>query len=106
MTEEQVFLAALELADPEDRSTYLDKACGGDAQFRRQVDELLAAHSRTGAFLDQPLGQQMEAGSSTPSSENTVDLLAQRGGEAGADQEHPEEEPDDLGFLKPSPRPE
>jgi WD40 repeat protein/serine/threonine protein kinase len=54
VTEEQVFLAALELADPAERAAYLDRACGGDAAFRRQVEALLAAHFRSGEFLDSP----------------------------------------------------
>jgi predicted ATPase len=66
MTEEQVFLAALDLTDPADRAAYLEKACGGDVAFRRQVEELLAAHFRTGAFLDVPVGKQLEAGLATP----------------------------------------
>jgi WD40 repeat protein/serine/threonine protein kinase len=54
VTEEQVFLAALELADPAERAAYLDRACGEDATFRRQVEALLAAHFRSGTFLDSP----------------------------------------------------
>src|SRR5947207_2718628 len=40
MTEEQVFLAALDLANPADRTAYLEKACGGDVEFRRPVEVL------------------------------------------------------------------
>jgi WD40 repeat protein/serine/threonine protein kinase len=54
VTEEQVFLAALELTDPAERAAYLDRTCGGDATFRRQVEALLAAHFRSGTFLDSP----------------------------------------------------
>jgi hypothetical protein len=71
MTEEQVFLAALNLTDPADRATYLEKACGGDVAFRRHVEELLAAHFKTGAFLDVPVGKQLEAGLAT-----SVDLTS------------------------------
>ena len=49
VTEEQVFLAALDLPDAAARAAYLDEACGGDAEFRRQVEALLAAHFRSGA---------------------------------------------------------
>jgi tetratricopeptide (TPR) repeat protein len=36
---------------PEARATYLDAACEGDADLRRQVERLLAAHDRAGDFL-------------------------------------------------------
>jgi tetratricopeptide (TPR) repeat protein/serine/threonine protein kinase len=52
--EEEVFLAAVELADPAERAAYLDRACGTDAGFRRKVEALLAAHFRSGEFLDSP----------------------------------------------------
>jgi hypothetical protein len=102
MTEEQVFLAALELADPADRTVYLDKACGGDVTFRRQVEELLAAHFKSGAFLDEPLAQQMGAGSSISIGENTVSVHSNLGGDAVADEKKADEEADDLHFLQPS----
>ena len=35
MTEEEAFLGALDLDDPADRTTYLDRACGGDGAMRR-----------------------------------------------------------------------
>jgi serine/threonine protein kinase len=106
MTEEQVFLATLELADPTDRSTYLDKVCGGDAGFRRQVEELLAAHFKSGAFLDEPLAKQMGIGSSISTGENTVSVHANLRGDVVADETKPDEESDNLHFLQPSSRPD
>ncbi|HEY7311294.1 MAG TPA: protein kinase [Gemmataceae bacterium] len=102
MTEEQVFLAALELTGPADRTAYLDKACGGDVAFRRQVEELLTAHFKTGEFLDQPLGNQIGAGWSMPISDNTVSVHTNQGSDAVADETKPDEEPNDLYFLQPS----
>ena len=40
-----VFTDALDRTDPADRAAYLDRACGGDADLRRRVEELLAAHA-------------------------------------------------------------
>jgi len=40
---EDIFLAAVEKATPEERAAYLDKACRGDAELRRRVERLLAA---------------------------------------------------------------
>jgi serine/threonine protein kinase len=106
MTEEQVFLAALELADPAERTAYLDQACGTDVEFRRQVEELLAAHFKAGAFLDEPVAEQMAAGSASPCTENTVELHAEREGDVVTAEKKPDEEPKDLAFLQPSGRPD
>ena len=106
MTEEQVFLAVLDLADPADRAAYLDRACGADREFRRQVEMLLAAHFKTGEFLDKPVGKQMAAGSASPCNDNSAGPDANLGADAVADEKKPDEEADDLYFLQPSPRPD
>jgi WD40 repeat protein len=51
---EQIFFAALELADPAERQAYLDRACGADAGLRQRVERLLAAHPNVGRFLEPP----------------------------------------------------
>src|SRR3954465_445031 len=48
----EIFLEAANLSDPAARSAYLDRACGGDAALRQQVEALLAAHAGTGRFLE------------------------------------------------------
>ncbi len=63
MTEEQAFQAALDLPDEAARAAYLDKTCGEDAAFRRQVEALLAAHFKSGEFLDVPAAEQGQADS-------------------------------------------
>src|SRR5579871_3871640 len=52
MDEEAIFITALEMASADRRAAYLDQACAGDADLRRQVEELLAAHEQAGNFLD------------------------------------------------------
>ena len=44
MTERSVFLAALDIDDPQARAAYLERACAGDPGLRGQVERLLAAH--------------------------------------------------------------
>ncbi len=39
---------------PEDRSPYLEQACAGDAELRREVEDLLAADARAQDFLAKP----------------------------------------------------
>src|SRR5438067_1022175 len=51
----EIFADALELPAPADRGALLDRACGGDAELRRQVEALLAAHARAGSFLAAPV---------------------------------------------------
>jgi eukaryotic-like serine/threonine-protein kinase len=54
MTERTAFMEALEIADEHQRSEFLDRACGGDAQMRASVEELLKAHSGPGPFMERP----------------------------------------------------
>ncbi|MFM7058872.1 MAG: WD40 repeat domain-containing serine/threonine protein kinase [Planctomycetota bacterium] len=49
---EAIYLAAIERSDPVDQAAYLESACSGDAELRRRVDALLAAHPRVGRFLE------------------------------------------------------
>jgi formylglycine-generating enzyme required for sulfatase activity len=106
MTDEEVFLAVLDLADPADRTAYLDKACGGDVESRRRVEELLAAHFKTGAFLDEPVGKQFEAGLATPINDNSLTSQPTLVAAAAAGGKKPDEGPDELHFLQPSSRPD
>jgi tetratricopeptide (TPR) repeat protein len=56
----EIFHAALD-HEPSERAAFLEAACGGDADCRREVEELLAAHASDGV-LDHPV---------TPASEPT-----------------------------------
>lgn len=56
----EVFQAALARAS-EQRAAFLDDACGGDAELRREVDSLLAAHEAAGGFLSSPIGLDSDA---------------------------------------------
>ena len=67
----EIFFAALDKESPEDLSRYLDEACGGNAQLRERVEQLLRAHHQAGQFLsseaaaeatlDQPPTEQVGA---------------------------------------------
>jgi RNA polymerase sigma factor (sigma-70 family) len=50
----EIFADALEKAEAAERAAYLSQACGNDAQLRQQVEALLQAHEKAGAFLEQP----------------------------------------------------
>jgi tetratricopeptide (TPR) repeat protein len=51
---EAIFQAALEKGSAEERAAYLDQACQGDSDLRRQVERLLNAQHQLGSFLEQP----------------------------------------------------
>src|SRR5262245_29360941 len=54
MNERDIFHAALEIADPAQRSGYLDNACAGDAALKRHIEGLLAMPAQLGNFLEPP----------------------------------------------------
>src|ERR1043165_3546428 len=51
--EKTVFVEALEIADPGQRSQFLDKACGVDRALREQVEKLFALSQNAGDFFNQ-----------------------------------------------------
>jgi hypothetical protein len=54
MNERDLFLAAIEITDPAERTAYLDQACDGNQELRAQVEELLKTHAETSQFLETP----------------------------------------------------
>ena len=52
LPDEALFEAALNCRTPAERAAYLDRACAGQPELRRQLEVLLAAHDRSGAFLE------------------------------------------------------
>jgi serine/threonine protein kinase len=54
-----LFLAALARA-PASRSAFLDEACGGDGELRRELESLLAAHEDAGHFLSTPVRPDLD----------------------------------------------
>src|SRR5574342_170554 len=73
---ETLFAAALDLPATE-RAAFLDRECTGDAELRREVESLLAAHTAAGTFLDQPARELQTVAS------DTQDILSP--GEGGAE---------------------
>src|SRR3989442_43437 len=51
---DQVFAAALEIAEPAPRLAYLQQACGGGDELCHEGETLLAAHQQAGTFLEEP----------------------------------------------------
>ncbi|HWS87537.1 MAG TPA: protein kinase [Pyrinomonadaceae bacterium] len=49
----QLYETALELA-PEERTSFIDRACGADEELRREVESLLEADEMAGDFINKP----------------------------------------------------
>jgi serine/threonine protein kinase len=111
MNEQSVFLAALDIADPAERAEYLRRACGGDAALQRRVTALLAAHERSGEFLDVPALRQLAAADAPDHAPADAAPSAERSTHsAGAESETAAGPPGlpkeiDLSFLQPSSKP-
>jgi tetratricopeptide (TPR) repeat protein/serine/threonine protein kinase len=55
MSERDLFIAALQIAPPQERSAWLDRECGGDAALRQRIDVLLQAFDKAGSLLESPV---------------------------------------------------
>src|SRR5262245_2922653 len=51
---DSILAAAVEIDDIVERGVYLQRACVGDADLRRRVEELIENHFRAGSFLESP----------------------------------------------------
>jgi eukaryotic-like serine/threonine-protein kinase len=50
---DKLFHSALERA-PEERAAFLDEACAGDQQLRKEVEDLITANEQSGSFIEKP----------------------------------------------------
>src|SRR5262245_5618749 len=62
MSERDIFIAALQQEDPAQRRAYLDGACAGQPELRRQVEDLLRLHEGAGSFLERPAAEPAATG--------------------------------------------
>ena len=92
-TIDQIFWEASPLTSPAERSAYLDRACEGDTELRRQVESLLEASSRADRFLETPaIGQLGAAFAENPEGETRSFPASQ-------------ERDESLSYLQPSEKP-
>jgi serine/threonine protein kinase/tetratricopeptide (TPR) repeat protein len=69
MSERDIFIAALQQADPAQRRAYLDEVCAGQPDLRRQVEHLLRLHEGAGSFLEKPAADSATIGASPTTAE-------------------------------------
>jgi serine/threonine protein kinase len=70
---EALFLAAAEIVEPQERTAFLTRECGGDRALRERVEGLLASHEGAGDFLE----------ASAPSTEMEAEFARLKPEEAG-----------------------
>jgi serine/threonine-protein kinase len=58
----EAILRASLSCEPAQRDAFVAQACGDDAALRLEVESLLAAHDRTGDFLDRPAAEHLATG--------------------------------------------
>ncbi len=51
----ELFVAALELPDPQARQAFLDRECAADTDLRQRLEALLKAHENPASVLERPL---------------------------------------------------
>ena len=64
--------------DPAHRDAFVEQACGDDEEIRHEVASLLAAHDRTGAFLDRSAAEQFIGASGAALTARLATALAGR----------------------------
>ena len=75
MREREIFIAALQRDDPQDRKVYLEEACGADAGLWDRVQALLGAFDRAGSFLLDPAAKLGATGDFVPSRGNGMEMI-------------------------------
>jgi hypothetical protein len=99
MTEETIFLAALERANPAEQAAYLDAACAGDPALRQRVEALLRSHADPDSFLDRPALARQAGGNA--GAHRTTELWAAGKPPVGG----PAADDEPLAFLAPGREP-
>jgi serine/threonine protein kinase/mono/diheme cytochrome c family protein len=99
-----IFVAAVKIP-PDQWEAFLTEACGGDAELRRQVSDLLQENQQVGSFLDQPAVPLRATGDFDPATEGAAmvalseSLEVNPGGELKLDFLTPSDKPGHLGRL-------
>lgn len=55
-SERELFFEALDRTTPEERTAFLEEACGQDVKLRARVEALLARHFEDDSFILEPAG--------------------------------------------------
>ncbi|MEQ1904806.1 MAG: alpha/beta fold hydrolase [Pirellulaceae bacterium] len=75
MNEREIFLAALQIEDPEERSLFLDRICESKDLVRKRLNQLLEAHSKSQNAVDRVaafIAGEVSSGNSNSTEENAA----------------------------------
>jgi serine/threonine protein kinase len=91
VNELDLFTDALTRTDPAERAAFLDRACAGNPDLRRRLEELLAAHARSVSPIDRPPVEPARFAATTdlspsPAHETRTHLHDANGGDSGRTQ--------------------
>ena len=71
MTEQEIYINAIDRLDPVERQRYLDEACNGDSALRERVEKLIRQSDQLGSFLEHsPVDAPMAAASPSGDSQD------------------------------------
>lgn len=102
--EESIFLAAIDIEDPQLRKVYLDEACQSDPVLLKRVEALLKAYEESGAFL-KIAGITNSAGNTRNDTDAEPGASSARAGELTSIDSTSSQERLDLSILTPSTKP-
>jgi WD40 repeat protein/serine/threonine protein kinase len=60
---ESILASAVDIDSPAERGRFVERACGGDPELQRRVEELVENHFHAGSFLEQPAASPAETAS-------------------------------------------
>lgn len=108
MEEREIFLEAIELADPEVRNAFLEKECAGNSSLFNRLKDLLAMHKGAGDFLKTPAIDQIFLAESAiqPESEPIDGGQVSRSNGKASDKSDESFGEMSLSFLQPSTHPD
>ncbi|MCA9117669.1 MAG: serine/threonine protein kinase, partial [Planctomycetaceae bacterium] len=98
MNERDIFLAAIDIADPAERAAWVAEACGADAELQARVEQLLKSHEQASQFLETPAGADSSAVDRTVLSDGSSV-------EDSAGTDRPSGEAEFRRYLEPATRP-
>lgn len=102
--EESIFLAAIDIDDPQRRKVYLDEACQSDPVLLKRVEALIKAHEESGAFL-KIAGLTNSAGNTRDDTDAEPHASSTPAGEITSIDSISSKERLDLSILTPSTKP-
>jgi len=70
-----MFLDLLEITDPVERAAYLDRECSDNPALRSEVESLLKAHNKDGAFMERPAGILVTTANGAPLADRSGTMI-------------------------------